>query len=93
MASSQASPSFLWPSRLTVGCVQLISLLKQPRAFGVKIMSRNSKPMNFLKQIIVLKLMTTFICGQKVRNVKLLPVDVDALNNGLSSLLLPSQKV
>ncbi|KAL8153516.1 hypothetical protein V2J09_011276 [Rumex salicifolius] len=33
-----------------------------------------------------------FITQEKVRNAKLLPVDVDALKNGLSSLLLPSQK-
>ncbi|CAO2817853.1 unnamed protein product [Amaranthus hypochondriacus] len=34
-----------------------------------------------------------FITQDKVRNVKLLPVDIKAITDGLSSLLLPSQKV
>lgn len=29
---------------------------------------------------------------QKVRNIKSLPVDINAITEGLSSLLLPSQK-
>lgn len=33
-----------------------------------------------------------FITQEKVRNIKLLPVDLKAINDGLSSLLLPSQK-
>jgi hypothetical protein len=33
-----------------------------------------------------------FITQEKFRNIKLLPVDLNAINNGLSSLLLPSQK-
>lgn len=33
-----------------------------------------------------------FFLLQKVRNIKLLPVDLKAINDGLSSLLLPSQK-
>lgn len=33
-----------------------------------------------------------FFSLQKVRNIKLLPVDLKAINDGLSSLLLPSQK-
>ncbi|KAJ4829215.1 hypothetical protein Tsubulata_024524 [Turnera subulata] len=34
-----------------------------------------------------------FITQEKVRNIKQLPVDLNAVKNGLSSLLLPSQKI
>jgi hypothetical protein len=37
-------------------------------------------------------ILTLTLLLQKVRNIKQLPVDLEAIKDGLSSLLLPSQK-
>lgn len=47
----------------------------------------------FLLDCCVWKFFHTVIIFQKVTNVKMLPVNLTSLKDGLSSLLLPSQKI
>lgn len=47
---------------------------------------------SFIHYIIIMLIHCYFV-AQKVRNIKQLPVDLKAFMDGLSSLVLPSQKV